>query len=93
MRSTGSSPEERELAAAELTEYGEDAKGYMRDVLEKSTDENVRGICINGLADIYDYESIEIMLAGLDSDSPVFQGRCIVAVRKLIGARFTSIRA
>ena len=80
--------EERQLAAAELTEYGEEAKQYMRDVLAKSNDENVKATCIQGLAKIYDYGSIEIMLDGLDSESPVIQGSCLVAVRKLIGRSF-----
>ena len=84
----GSTSEERQLAAAELTEYGEDAKEYMRDVLAKSSDENVKATCIQGLANIYDYDSIEIMLEGLDSESPVVQGACLVAVRKLIGRSF-----
>lgn len=85
---TGSTPEDRQLAAAELTEYGEEAKTHMRDVLARSDDPNVRGICINGLAKIYDYESIEIMLAGLDDESPVIQGSCLVALRKLLGRSF-----
>lgn len=84
----GTSGEERELAAAELTEYGEDAKQLMRDVLAQSSDENVRATCIHGLGNIYDYDSIEIMLEGLDGDSPVIQGSCLVAVRKLIGRSF-----
>ena len=85
---TGDTPEERQMAAAELTEYGEEAKTHMRDVLAQSDDVNVRGICINGLANIYDYDSIEIMLAGLDDESPVIQGRCLVALRKLLGRSF-----
>ena len=85
---TGASSEERELAAAELTEYREDAKQFMRDVLAQSIDENVKAKCINGLANIYDYESIDIMLEGLESDSPTIQGACLVSVRKLIGRSF-----
>ena len=84
----GSTPEEREFAAAELTEYGEDAKQYMRDTLAKSSDDNVKAISIQGLANVYDYDSIDIMLAGLESESSVIQGASLVAVRKLIGRSF-----
>ena len=84
----GETAEERELAAAELTEYGEEAKQNMRDVLAQSNDPNVKAICIHGLGLIYDYESIDIMLAGLEDESPVIRGRSAIAVRKLIGRSF-----
>lgn len=84
----GDSPEERELAAAELTEYGEDAKQDMRDLLAKSSDPAVKATCIHGLGLIYDYDSIDIMLDGLEDESSVIRGRSAVAVRRLIGRSF-----
>lgn len=84
----GESLEEKELAAAELTEYGEEAKTHMREVVAASGDPSVRAMCIHGLALIYDYESIDIMLAGLEDDSDIVQGRCVLAIRKLIGRSF-----
>lgn len=84
----GSTGDERELAAAELTEYKEEAQPLMRDVLTKSQDPKVRAICIHGLGNIYDYESIDIFLAGLEDESSIVRGRSAVVMGKLIGRTF-----
>jgi len=84
----GETPEARQLAAAELTEYGEEAKSLMREVLSQSDHENVRATMIHGLGRIYDYDSMEIILAGLQDESPIVRGRSAVAARKMIGRSF-----
>ncbi len=84
----GATEDERELAAAELTEYKEESQQFMRDVLSKSQDPKVRAICIHGLGDIYDYESIDIFLAGLEDESSIVRARSAVVVSKLVGRTF-----
>ena len=81
------SDDERQLAAAELADWGEDAKPHMRRVLKQTKTAAVKANVIGGLAQIYDYESMEDLLAGLADDSDLVRNRSGAAVERMLGRR------
>ncbi|MCA9270490.1 MAG: HEAT repeat domain-containing protein [Planctomycetales bacterium] len=80
-----SSVDDRELAAAELSDWGEAAQDHMRRVLAQADSPSVRSLMIQGLGNVYDYESMDVFLAALDDESELVRGRAAAAVRKMLG--------
>lgn len=75
---------EQEEAVAKLTALGAAAKPYLREVLSKSSARGVRAECLRGLAELYDYDSMEALLAALDDESALVRGRAEVAVERML---------
>jgi len=82
------SPREQEEAVARLTTLGQEAKPYLRDVLAKSKTPGVRAECIRALAELYDYESMDAMLAALNDESALVRGRAEACMKRML--RFES---
>ncbi len=85
---TGATPDERQLAAAELTEYGSQVLPELRQVFAQSDMPAVRAICLHGLGNVYDYDSLELFFAALDDESPLVRARAAAVLERLLGRRF-----
>jgi hypothetical protein len=83
------SPEEREKAAIQLTDAeGLEALEHLRRVATESKDANVRAVCIREIGDRCDYESMDLLLAALDDESPLVRARAAKAVAPIIGREY-----
>jgi len=78
------SPQEREEAASRLAAHGPAVKGYLRDLLAKSDTPGVRAECLRALAEFWDYESMDAMLAALDDQSALVRGRAEACVERML---------
>jgi len=85
---TAESPQERERAAAQLIRHGDDAKDELRRVLAGSDTPEVRAICVQGLAALRDYDSMENMLDALEDPSAVVRSAAARAGMQLLGAKY-----
>jgi hypothetical protein len=77
-------PEKQEAAAAELAKHGKKAKPLMQDVLKKSQNPGVRVAMMTGLAAIWDYDDIDVFMAGLQDESPVIRQGAAGAMSRLL---------
>jgi hypothetical protein len=66
---TSSDKDERQRAAARISEAGDGAVEALKRVLNEADDESVRGIAMYGLAETYDYDSMPLVLEGLEDPS------------------------
>jgi hypothetical protein len=83
---TAATPTERQAAAAQLADWGEEAKPQMREVLSATDQPEVRALMIQTLGGMFDYESMELLLQGLDDESLEVRQRSGYAVRTMLGA-------
>jgi uncharacterized protein (UPF0147 family) len=84
------SAEDQELAAVKLAEVANDqqldrqvcdeAQQELRRVLGESRSPTVRAACIQGLASLWDYESMPAFLDALDDPSEVVRGPATVSI-------------
>lgn len=75
---------DQEMATARLVAFGEAARAEMRDVLAKSQNPGVRAQCLQGLAMLWDYESMPAMLAALSDESARVREQAGAAVKHML---------
>ena len=91
-------PEEQELAALELasvandeqlsSQLREEARKHLRRVMAESQSPAVRLACIQGLASVWDYESMPVFLDALDDKSDLIRSSAAAAVERMMSADF-----
>jgi len=82
------SPQERERAAAQLLRHRGEALDELRRVFAQSDTPEVRAICVQALAALRDYDSMEEMLDAMEDPSAVVRSRASRAVMQLLGAKY-----
>jgi hypothetical protein len=82
---TGATPEAKQAAAAQLSDWGAEALPQMREVLAGSDVPEVRAMMVQGLGKQYDYESMELLLKGLEDESVEVRERSAQVVRVMLG--------
>ncbi len=82
---TAQSEEERAKAAAKLSDYGPESLEFLRHVAQETTDPPVQAICLQGLARLWDYESMDLLLDMAESGSPLVRGQAAQAVMRMTG--------
>lgn len=85
---TADSPQERERAAAQLLRHGDEALEELRRVFAESDTPEVRAICVQALAALRDYDSMNKMLDAMADPSAVVRSRAGRAVMQLLGANY-----
>jgi len=82
------SPQERERAAAQLLRHGDESLDELREVFAKTDTPEVRAICVQALAALRDYDSMEEMLEAMEDPAAVVRSRAGRAVMQLLGAKY-----
>jgi hypothetical protein len=60
----------------------------MRRVLKQSDSPAVRALMIQGLANIYDYDSMDLFLTAMNDESSIIRDRSYAAVSAMLGKKF-----
>lgn len=81
---TAESEAERQQAAVDLASAGEAAVEHLRRVFHESDDVDVRAACVQGLGDLRDYESVELLVDALGDKSPAVRARAAQALGRLL---------
>jgi hypothetical protein len=82
---TAATPEERQAAAAQLSDWGTPAAPQMREVLQSTDLPAVKAIMVQALGNQFDYDSMDLLLAGLDDPALEVRQRSGHAVRTMLG--------
>jgi hypothetical protein len=82
---TAATPQEQQAAAAQLCDWGEAAKPQMRSVLESSKEPAIKAMMIQRLGAMFDYDSMDLLLAGLSDESVMVRERSMLVVRNMLG--------
>jgi len=81
--------EQREQAASQLAGVdGAEVLEHLRRVATESQDAGVRAVCILEIGDRRDYESMDLLLAALDDESPLVRARAATAAGQIIGREY-----
>jgi hypothetical protein len=78
---------ERAAAAIKLADYGEQALAGLRRVAKESTEPAVTAVSIQGLAKLWDYDSMELFLDLAENGPPQTRGRAAQTVMRMTGRR------
>jgi hypothetical protein len=76
---------ERTAAAIKLADYGEEALPGLRRVATESTESAVTAISVEGLAKLWDYESMDMFLDLAENGPPHTRGRAAQTVMRMTG--------
>lgn len=86
--------EEQELAAVELarvandnqlsSQLREEARKHLRRVMAESQSSPVRLACIQGLASVWDYDSMAVFLEALDDESDLIRSRAGATIERMM---------
>jgi hypothetical protein len=76
---------EQTTAAIKLADYGEEALAGLRRVANESTHPAVTAVCIEGLAKLWDYDSMEMFLDLAENGPPHTRGRAAQTVMRMTG--------
>jgi len=76
---------EQTAAAIKLADYGEEALLGLRRVANESTHPAVTAVCIEGLAKLWDYDSMEMFLDLAENGPPHTRGRAAQTVMRMTG--------
>ena len=77
-------PEERELAAVRLTQFGKPAVAELVRVLQASPQPEVRAACIRGLAEQWSYRNMPALLDALEDESALVRAQAAQGVCRLM---------
>ena len=77
-------PAEREKAALKLAAFGEAGREPLRRVLKATNDPLVRAACLEGLCTLWDYDSMDAMVAGLSDESEAVRRKSHLCVQKML---------
>lgn len=75
---------EREKAALQLSSCGEAGREPLRRVLKATTDPLVRAACLDGLCALWDYDSMDAMVAGLSDESELVRRKAHLCVQRMM---------
>jgi hypothetical protein len=78
-------PDQRQHAAVMLADSGPAGVPHIREVFRRSEASDVKVACIEGIAQNWDYDSMDLLLDALDDPSPVVRGRAASAVMRMVG--------
>jgi hypothetical protein len=81
---TAESAVERQQAAVDLASAGQPALAHLRRVLGESDDPDVRAACVQGLGDLRDYESAEVLIDLLGDRQLLVRARAEKAISRLL---------
>ena len=70
-----------------LTRAGRDSLPELRQMLADATEPAIRAVCLQGLGDLYDYESLEAIIDGLEDPDVEVRTRAKAQVERMIGYR------
>jgi hypothetical protein len=73
------------VAAARLADYGDGSRDTLRRVFSETTQPDVQIVCVQGLAGIWDYESMDLFLDLAERGPPQVRGRAAQAVMRMTG--------
>ena len=76
---------ERAAAAIKLADYGEEALAGLRRVVKESTEPAVTAVSIEGLAKLWDYDSMDLFLDLAENGPPHVRGRAAQTVMRMTG--------
>jgi hypothetical protein len=72
-------------AAIQLISYGEDALEGLRRVAAQSTEPSVKVACIEGLAKLWDYDSMDLLVDFAENGDTRVRGRAAQAIMRMTG--------
>lgn len=81
-------PVARQQAAVQLADRAAESPQRLREVYRQSDSPEVRAACISGMAQTWEYESMDDLLAALDDESPLVRGRAGSAATRMLGIDF-----
>jgi hypothetical protein len=81
----GPSVTEQTAAAIKLADYGDAALPGLRRVAKESKEPSVSAVSIEGLAKLWDYESMELFLDMAENGPPHTRGRAAQTVMRMTG--------
>jgi len=81
---TAATTEEKEKAAVKLASFGEAGREPLRRVLKTTQDASVRAASIDGLGGMWDYDSMDAMVAALSDESPLVRRRAHFVVQRML---------
>ena len=81
---TAGSTAERQQAAVDLASAGQPAIEHLRRVLGASDDADVRAACVQGLGDLRDYESAELLIDALGDENALVRALAAQALGRLL---------
>lgn len=76
---------ERTAAAIKLADYGEEALAGLRRVAHESTEPAVTAVSVEGLAKLWDYDSMDLFLEMAEKGPPHTRGRAAQTVMRMTG--------
>jgi hypothetical protein len=76
---------EQTSAAIKLADYGAEALPGLRRVAKESQESAVSAVCIEGLAKLWDYDSMELFLDLAEKGPPRTRGRAAQTVMRMTG--------
>jgi hypothetical protein len=82
---SGPSVTEQTAAAIKLGEFGEEALDGLRRVAKESTEPAVTAVSVEGLAKLWDYDSMEMFLDLAENGPPQTRGRAAQTVMRMTG--------
>jgi hypothetical protein len=81
----GPSVTEQTAAAIKLADYGEEALPGLRRVAKESKEPSVSAVSVEGLAKLWDYESMNLFLDLAENGPPQTRGRAAQTVMRMTG--------
>ena len=75
---------ERERATVALGSRGVDAIPYLRKLAATGSTDEVRAAALYSLGTLWDFESMDLLLAGMEDTSPVVRSRAGLAVARML---------
>jgi len=85
---SGADRDEREEAAARLSEHPNLPVEHLRRVAEEGDTPQVRAAATLGLGRARDWESMPLLIEALESDSELERGRAASAINRIVGQDF-----
>jgi len=79
------SVDEQTAAAVKLADYGEEALAALRRVARETTEPAVKAVCLEGLAKLWDYQSMDLFLELAETGPPRVRGRAAQVAMRMTG--------
>jgi hypothetical protein len=76
---------EQTAAAAQLADYGDAALDALRQVVAATTQPAVKAVCVEGLAKLWDYQSMDLFLELAEHGPPQVRGRAAQVFMRMTG--------
>jgi hypothetical protein len=80
-------PEVRVRATVQLIKLKDKGLASLRKIAQKAPDAESKALAIAGLGSLWDFDSMDLILAGLEDESDVVRTRSHVTIEQMLGVR------